>query len=422
MAKVVQAWLIPTFCVATMLSLLSGCALYAGGGGGGGEGGGGTITFLHWRGEDQRVFGELADGFEEETGIRVEQSVLPSDAYTAQSQQRILSGGGADVFTTQPGSQFRQLSDAGAYVDLTDAEFTGRFDERFIESGRTQDGRQLALPYQLVFNIPVYNVRLLEGAGFSEPPADWEGFLSLCDALKEQNVAPIAFAGNVSASQFINPMLMNNQPSDDIWQQVEAGEAQVTEDWYVETLSQIAELRDRGCFQDDPLGSTAEGTSALFAQEEAGMIALGSYQMATVAEQNPDVEQNLLAPITVPADEARYDGIYSSTFMLGVNAKGQNQEAARQWIEFLTRPENASTYANGTGQLLTLNDIDYTTEILQTQQPWQEKRLLFQPRYELTIEEIDQGMRTSVEDILSGSSPEEAAQRFQSTIDRAIQE
>ncbi len=80
MTKAVRAWLAAIFCVATMLTLLSGCALYAGGGGGGsGEGRGGTITFLHWRGEEQRVLGELAGGFEEETGIRVEQSVLPSD-------------------------------------------------------------------------------------------------------------------------------------------------------------------------------------------------------------------------------------------------------------------------------------------------------------------------------------------------------
>jgi len=413
-----------------MLSL-GGCALYAGGGGGGqggggggggggGEGGGGSITFLHWRGEDQQVFGELADQFEEETGISVEQSVLPSEEYTAQSAQRITDGEGADVFSTQPGSQFTQLAEAGVYEDISDEEFAGRFDEEFISPGETEDGEQLAYPYQLVFNIPIYNVGLFEEAGIGEPPADWEGFLAACDALKEQGVTPIAFAGDTSPSQFINPMVMNNQPDEEIFQKVEAGEAQVTDEWYVKTLEQIAELQERGCFGDDPVGSTQEGASAQFAQEEAGMLALGSYQMATVAQQNPDIEQDLLSPITVPEDEAQYDGVYTSTFMLGVNAKSQNKEAATQWVEFLTRPENAATYANETGQTLTLKDVEYDSEILTVQEPWLEKRLRFQPRYTITVEEINQGVLTSVEEVLTGTPPEEAAQNLQDTVDRAI--
>ena len=64
MTKAVRTWLMPFFCVATMLTLLSGCALYAGGGGGGGERGGGTITFFNWRGEDHGVYGDLAYNFE----------------------------------------------------------------------------------------------------------------------------------------------------------------------------------------------------------------------------------------------------------------------------------------------------------------------------------------------------------------------
>jgi raffinose/stachyose/melibiose transport system substrate-binding protein len=401
---------------------LPGCGRLLGGGGGGEEG----ISFLHWRGEDVQVFRGIIEKFTEETGISVQQNALPSDAYTGQSRGTLLSGEGSDVFTSFPGSQFVELAEAEVLADLSDAEFKDRFDGQFIEAG-TEDfyrtgeagGRQLAYPYQVVFNIPVYNRGIFEENGL-EPPPDWDGFLELCETLKQSGVVPISFAGNTSASQFINPMVMNNQLGVDTWQKVEAGEVQVTEDWYVKTLEQIQELNERGYFQDDVLGSTQEGASALFAQEEAAMLALGSYQMATVEEQNPEIEQDLLAPITVSESEKVWDGIYTSTFMLAVNARSQRQEQAMQFIEFLTRPEIAAEYANGTGQLLSLGDVDYTSEILQVQTPWLEKEVLFQPRYLITREAINQAMLTSVEDILGGMAPEDAAARFQEEIDRTI--
>ena len=415
---VFRFWLIVAVCVPTMLLALSGCAVYAGGGEDSGE----TITFLHWRGEDTKVFDEIIKKFEAENeGVTVEQSALPSDAYTAQAQPTILSGEGADVFATMPGSQIQRLSGTDVYADLSGEEFVSRFDPEFIEAG-SAGGKQLVFPYQLVFNIPVYNAGLLEENGIDpEGLDDWDSFLAACDTLKGAGVAPIAFAGNTSASQFINPMMMNNQPDEEIWPKVEAGEAKVTDEWFVKTLSQIKELQDRGCFQQDALGSSQEGASALFAQEKAAMLALGSYQMAAVREQNPEIEQGLLAPITVPASEKVFDGIYTSTFMLGVNKKSKNVEASTAFVEFLTRPEIASEYANGTGQLLTLKDVTYETEELQTQLPWREKEVRFQPRFTITKDPINQGLITSVEDVLSGVPPEEAAQKLQGVVDRELE-
>ncbi len=161
--------LILAFCVPVMAFVLSGCALYAGGEG---QGGGSTITFLHWRGEDTKVFDEIMRKFEAENeGVKVEQSALPSDAYTAQAQPTILSGEGADVFATMPGSQIQRLSGTDVYADLSGEEFVSRFDPEFIEAGNA-GGKQLVFPYQLVFNIPVYNAGLLQENGIDPEGLD----------------------------------------------------------------------------------------------------------------------------------------------------------------------------------------------------------------------------------------------------------
>jgi len=381
------------------------------------EGGAGTLEFVHWRGEDVEVLEGIIEQFTEETGVDVNMNVLPSNSYTQQVQPLLIGGEGADVFTSFPGSQFFTLAESAVFADLSDAEFIDRFDPELIEQG-AQDGTQLAVPYHLVFNIPVYNRGVFEQYGL-EVPEDWQGFLNVCRTLRENDVDPIVFAGDVSPSQFINPMLMNNAPEEDIFAQVEAGERQVTEDWFVTTLSQIAELQADDCFQQDPLGTRQEGAIALFAQGNAGMLALGSYAMATVAAQNPDLEMGLLAPITVPADQAVWEGINTTTFMLAVNANSDQQEQATQFVEFLTRPEVAAQYANGTGQLLTVADVRYETPELQTQSEWIERETRFQPRFLIQNGEIAEGLITSVEQVLGGTPPQEAAATYQALIDRA---
>src|SRR5699024_11394125 len=74
-----------------------------------------------------------------------------------------------------------------------------------------------------------------------EPPKDWEGFLDVLETLKENGVEyTIVFpAADDGIGQFMNPMMMNNAPEEDIWEKVQEGERKVTEDWWVKTLYQF---------------------------------------------------------------------------------------------------------------------------------------------------------------------------------------
>ena len=413
--------------VGTGAMMLGGCTLYSGGGGG--DGSAKTIRFVHWRGEDSEVFGSIIQKFQEENpDIKVQASAKPSTGYEAQLQSELQGEGGADVFATFPGSQFANLVDADVYADLSDVGWRDSFQDKFIEAGNTEflgmsDGRQLTYPYQVVFNIPVYNKGIMEKNGIDPNEVNsWDGWLQMLDKLKQSGVAPILFPGaDDGPGQFINPMLMNNQPSDDVWSKVEDGSTKVTEEWFVKTLSQIKTIADRGYFQKDSLGTKKEGATASFAQEKGSMLAMGSYLMASVKEQSPDIEQGLTAPITVPESQKKYDGVFTSTFMLGVSKQSKNKEQAKKFIEFLTQPDIAAEYANGTGQLLSVKDVSYKTDVLKSQQPWLDKSVTFQPRYKITKEPINEGLQTAVQDVVGGMPPEQAAKKFQGVVDRASQ-
>jgi len=378
------------------------------------------ISFIHWRGEDAAVLDGIIKKFEAENkNIKVETQVFPSDQYQSTAQTKLLDGSVGDVFASFPGAQFEALAKAGLFTDLSNESFLANFTPSLIEAGQ-QDGKQLAVPYQLVYNIPIYNVKLFEKYGI-EVPKDWDGFLAAAEKLKQEGIIPIAFPGaDIGPGQFMNPMVMNNAPDEDIFVKLEEGKSKLTDEWWVKTLSQFKELNDKGYFQKDALGTKGDAAGALFVQEKAAMLATGSYQLAQNKKSNPELQQALLAPITVPADQAVFEGIHTSTYMLAVNSKSKHKEAAKKFIEFLSRPEIASEYGNGTGQNVTVKDVVYTSEELKVVAEWTAKKTRFQPRFTIKNTEAQKAVVSSIQAVLGGTEPAKAAADAQAIVDQQI--
>ncbi|MEK3881900.1 extracellular solute-binding protein [Paenibacillus sp. PL2-23] len=378
------------------------------------------LSFIHWRGEDKEIFDELIADFESKHSyIDVEMNVFPSEQYLSTLQAKLIDGGFGDVFTSFPGAQFETLASSDLFEDISDVDFKDRYSENLIKAGQ-KDGKQLAYPYQLVFNQPVYNKKIFNELGLT-PPTDWEGFLALNETLKQNGYIPIAFPGaDIGPGQFLNSMMMNNNTDEEIWAKVETGQAKITEEWFVKTLAQFKELNDKGYFQSDSLGTAKDIAGALFAQGKAAMLATGSYMMSSNKALNPELEQGLLAPITVAADQAVFEGIHTTTFMMAVNRNSTVKEEAKLFIKFLTEKENAEKYAAATGQLLTLKDLTYSSPELQESATWLEKKTRFHPRYLITVPAIEKAVVTSIQNVIAGKSPEEAAAEAQKIVDQNL--
>ncbi len=407
------------FACIMMAVLVIGCSSESSTGDGGKKT---TISFIHWRGEDNKAFKELISKFEKENpDIKVNMTVYPSEEYQSTAQTILKDGSTGDVFTAFPGSQFEILKKADLFTDLSGEDFVGKFNESLIEAGQ-DDGKQLALPLQLVFNQPVYNAGLFEKLGL-EPAKDWDGFLEMCEKLKKAGYLPIAFPGaDIGPGQLINSMVMNNAPDEEVFTKLENGKTELTEEWWVKTLSQFKELVDKGYISKDSLSVKHDGAIALVAQEKAAILATGSFAMANIQAINPDIKLKMLAPITVSEDEAKYEGVHTTTFMLAVNSKSKKQEAAKKFIDFLTVPENASAYANETGQLLTLNDVEYKSDILKDSTEWMDKNTRFQPRYTITNANVEKAVLSSIQAVIGGTEPAKAASDAQKIVKQNIDE
>ncbi|WP_281888558.1 ABC transporter substrate-binding protein [Paenibacillus sp. YYML68] len=379
-----------------------------------------TISFIHWRGEDTKVFDEIiADFTKKHPNIGVEMSVFPSEQYLANAQAKLIDGKVGDVFASFPGAQFNTLHKAGLYEDLSGASFKGNFSDNLIKAA-SKDGKQYAFPYQLVYNQPIYNKAVFEKLGL-KPAEDWDGFLALCEQLKKNGYTPIAFPGaDIGPGQFVNTMMMNNNTDEDIWNKVETGQAKLTDEWFVKTLSQFKELNDKGYFQANSIGTSKDIAGSLFAQEKAAMLATGSYMMATNKQQNPNLSQGLLAPITVSKDKAVFQGVHTTTFMLGVNARSSKKDAAKTFLAYLSEKEVAEKYANATGQLVTVKDVKYKTPELEESAKWADKKTRFQPRYLISVAAIEKAVTASIQNVINGLAPKEAAAQAQQIVDQNL--
>lgn len=380
-----------------------------------------TITFLHWRGEDVPVFEKIISQFHEKyPNINVQMQVIPSNQYIAEAQAKLTGPDGADVFASFPGAEFNALLKAGLYTNLSGQSFLSNYNPKLISVGKA-DGKQWAVPYQVVFNMPVYNKTLFKQLNLSVPQ-NWPQFLHVCQVLKQHGDIPIVFAGQVSAGQFFNDMVMNNVPDPNVFEGLMTGKSKLTDPGFLKTFEQLSQLYHGGYFQKGALGTSQDAATAIFAQGKSGMLALGSYQIANVNEDNHNAFQmGLLAPITTNSiSQAKYLGVDTTTFMLGVNAHSKYKKQAEEFIEFLSQPNIASEYANGTDQMVTVKGVHYTVPALLEMQPLLNEPLRFQPMYTLTNQQVVDAITNTVEAVLEGTNPLIAAEEGQKEIDQAI--
>ena len=374
----------------------------------------GDLSFAHWRAEDKAVFDKIIGDFAKANpGATVRQDISPSNDYQSTALQKIKGGAIGDAFTAFRGAQFVDMAKAGLFLDLSAQTFADGYLPKMARGGKDVNGRQLGLPYQLVFNMPIFNVDLFEKAGVSETPRDWDGFLDLCERLKGRGVVPLAWPGGepANAGQLFNSMVMNNQPSDTSCADIESGKANVTDDWFLATLRQYAQLRPY--VEPNATGTASEPLQQMFATGKAAMLATGSFHMSPIRKLGAKFPIDLIAPITVAADKAKYVGIHNATFILGVNAASKKQEAALRFLDFLSTPEVASVYANGTGQHLTLTGVEYTNRDLKATEPWLTRNTLLAPRFQFNDLDLRAAVENACTEVLGGKEPEQAAEAAQ---------
>ncbi len=380
----------------------------------------GRVSFAHWRGEDKAVFDELIKRFAaKNSGVEVVQDISTSNDYNAQGLQKVRGAAIGDAFATFRGAQFNNFSEAGIYTELKNSKAVGNYQKGLLTAGQSGDS-QLGLPYQVVFPMPMANTDLFDKAGAELTPKDWDAFLGMCEKLAASGVVPISWPGGDvgNGGQLFNCMIANNAPVDDMCSQIEQGKLKCTDDWFIKMLNQYKDLVPY--LQPNATGTAVEPAQNLFSQGKAAMLATGSYHIAAVRNLGATFPIELVFPNTSTDGNAKFEGVYNATFILGVNSASKNQAASAAWIDFLSEPENAGYYANETAQHVSVKDVEYTNADLKRLSPWLDKKTALAARFQFQNLDVRNAVEASATAVISGSSPEQAAEAAQKIVDERL--
>ncbi|GGV36782.1 MULTISPECIES: ABC transporter substrate-binding protein [Paenarthrobacter] len=380
----------------------------------------GKVSFAHWRGEDKAVFDELIKRFvAKNSGVEVIQDISTSNDYNAQGLQKVRGAAIGDAFATFRGAQFNNFSEAGIYTELKNSKAVGNYQKGLLTAGQSGDS-QLGLPYQVVFPMPMANTDLFDKAGAELAPKDWDAFLGMCEKLAASGVVALSWPGGDvgNGGQLFNCMIANNAPVDDMCSQIEQGKLKCTDDWFIKMLNQYKDLAPY--LQPNATGTAVEPAQNLFSQGKAAMLATGSYHIAAVRNLGAKFPIELVFPNTSTDGNAKFEGVYNATFILGVNSASKNQAASAAWIDFLSEPENAGYYANQTAQHVSVKDVEYTNADLKRLSPWLDKKTALAARFQFQNLDVRNAVEASATAVISGTSPEQAAEAAQKIVDERL--
>ncbi len=351
----------------------------------------GSIEFHHWRPEDKAVLQGIIDKYEAKyAGTKINQVIMTSVDYTNLAYAKISANKKAAVFVTSRGGQFNQFYAGGLLADLSNQRFMKQNVIASALTPGTVGGKVYGLPYQSLFNNPLYNAELFEKKGW-KVPTTWSQTLAFCKTAKAAGYIPFAWPGATrgNAGQIINSFLMNSAPDLATLEArilaIDTGKADLTAPWFVEMANKYKAMADAGCFSANPTGYNDTVAPADFASGKAAIYPTGTFGMSTVTKLNPAMSGKMKMMSLITTDsKPLYQGITNNTFILSVNAKSSStdQKIAASFISFLAQAENAQAYAVGTSQHVSIINVDYAANVdLLNTSDIMGKKLLLAPRF-----------------------------------------
>jgi raffinose/stachyose/melibiose transport system substrate-binding protein len=330
---------------------------------------------------------------------------MTSGDYGNLALTRISANPKAAVFVTMRGGQFDNFYKAGLLKDLSSQRYA---QQNFIQSALTPgtvDGKVFGLPYQSLFNNPIYNADLFQKQGW-KVPTTWSQTLAFCKTAKAAGFIPFAWPGGTrgNAGQILNAFMMNSAPYATVLKNatdIDKGRADLTGDWFTGIAKQYKQMADAGCFPANATGYTDTVAPADFAAGKAAIYPTGTFGMSSVTKLNPAMagKMKIFGLITTDS-KPYYEGITNNTFILSVNTKASStdQKIANSFISYLATAPVAQEYAVGTSQHVSVINVDYSAnpDLLNTSDIMG-KKLLLAPRFLF----LNQGVvRDKLEDAL----------------------
>ena len=332
-----------------------------------------TLTFMASQDWIQDAEMELGEKFTEETGIKVDYQIVPSDQYENLLMTKLNTGECTDLF----GGQSSQFSIVNQFhveenaVELTDESWAANV-EPAAAFELSVDGKLYGQPIQDVSAVwaVAYNRQIFEDLGL-EIPTNYAELCDICDKLIEAGIIPIyecvsdgwhhvcwtekAIAATAADPEYPDKLNKNEATF--------AGNEQL-----ITLFSELKEMADKGYFGDNYMSNQYSDAPASIASGEYAMVLYNQGLGVEVNAVDPDFPVDNIGYFVSPlCDDQNLNVNYCgpSRFIYSGSA---NIDAAKQYLEFMASDESLAYMTENVGkfnQLPYLNAPSAYSDVIQ---------------------------------------------------------
>lgn len=303
---------------------------------------------------------ELAQKFTEETGIEVDYQIIPSDQYPNLLTTKLNSGECADIFMHQSGmfDIVSLLQIEKNAVDLSDQEWAGRF-EQAVKDQVSVNGKCYGITIwdQGDSYVYLYNKTIFADLGL-QVPTNFEEFKQVCQTIQDSGVTPIfecVADGWHHQLNFFDIANAYNQSEAGLIEKLNSNQTKFAEaPAFSKMLTQMKEVVDAGYWGENYMSNEYVDIGPAMASGEYAMAVnmMGRVSLITDADPSQSAENFGFFPAPYLDNQVIAETPCGPSKFIFSGSK--NIDAAKQYLEFLARPENLQYMIDNEGSFNSL--------------------------------------------------------------------
>ncbi|MEO8608853.1 MAG: ABC transporter substrate-binding protein [Chloroflexota bacterium] len=334
-----------------------------------------TLTYLTSQGWVFDAEQALGQKFEDQTGIHIDYQMIPGDQYFNVLKTKLNSGEGPDIFGGQSGVtdlkvQYDVEKNA---VDLTDQAWA-KTEDPLVLAQSTVDSKVYGLTLWDIYGttwVISYNKTIFDKLGLSEPKT-YDEFKALCQKLLDAGIQPIYEPISDGWHQVLwFPELgpRYEQVTPGLADELNANKATFADNaTMLADLTQLKELYDAGYMGQNALSDTYADRTKALASGNVAMILANLTFPQQVENDYPDMKADSFGQFVIPLADNQNLNINPAGPTMFIYSGSQHIDEAKQYLDFLTQPDNLQYLIDNTPQMQTLPFPGVKAKLLPAQQ------------------------------------------------------
>ena len=313
----------------------------------GGELGGSLVIWEHTDQFTEPLKSVVAGFHELYPDVEVEIEVKTSDQYYNLLQTAMQAGETPDIFWTNglATTHYKSYVDGGYMMELTDkVDFSLYEGTTAMNIVTMEDGSVYSTPTAETGGRCVYyNKDIFEELDL-KIPASFAEFEELLAKIAETDYTPIPFCATVPWTILFQFEPVLNGMSVDWVQDYEKNQTvKVNDERVVAAYNKMLEWADKGYYGNGYLGVDGSGALLAFSKGEAAMCIDGTWNVAVIDENNPELNYGAFQVPTAKGDQPM---VGTNSCGYGVSANTENPEAALAFVNYFATVDAQTRWVN----------------------------------------------------------------------------